>query len=275
MPPLKELHTIFIASTPQNAAIAARGEADVIMVDLEAAGKLERQQALSAHFSQSSWDDVARIRDAVPNSEMMVRLDPWNPRTSPGQVERAIALGADRLMQPMIESVQDVEAFISAIDQRARFTPLIETIASLKNVDRIAALSNVDRIHIGLNDLHLQLGNRFLFEPLADGYVDSAAAMMRDTGLPFGFGGIGTLRGNPSVSPHLLLADHARLGSNWVILSRQFRDQVDTHAGPEEIASEIALLKDRYRTLQGRTAAQITADRAQLIAQIRTCAERH
>lgn len=272
MSQMNELQTIFIANTPQNATIAAQGGASVIMVDLETAGKQERQKTLSAHFTQTDWDDVARIRDAIPDAEMMVRLDPWNGRTSPDQIEQAIALGADRLMQPMIESVQDVMAFANILNQRARLTPLIETINSLRAIAEIAALPDVDRIHIGLNDLHLQLGNRFLFEPLADGLIDSAAAAMRAAHMPFGFGGIGSITGTPPVSPHLLLADHVRLGSNWVILSRQFRNHVDASGTADEIAREIALLKGRYISLHDRDMSAVAADRARLIAQIRACA---
>lgn len=60
-------------------------------------------------------------------------------------------------------------------------------------VSAIDALPDIDELHIGLNDLHLELGNSFLFEPLAagryrshgslrDAEVDSASAVRRGQG---------------------------------------------------------------------------------------------
>ncbi|WP_353628704.1 aldolase/citrate lyase family protein (plasmid) [Sulfitobacter sp. TCYB15] len=263
------LQTVFIASTAENAASAAQGGADVIMVDLEREGKQDRQKTLAAHMTSTDWDDVAAIRDATPADALMIRLDPWHPDRSPAQIDRATALGADRLMLPMIETLEHVTAFAAALDGRTRFTPLIETVSSLEMIDAIAAMDSVDRLHIGLNDLHLQRHDRFLFEPLANGVIDPAAAGLVASDMPFGIGGIGALSDTPPVSPTLLLAEHARLGSSWVILSRRFRDMIAASPGSDAVGREIAALKARYRVLCNRDAQTVAEDRQKFVAQVR------
>src|SRR5690606_24503027 len=77
-------------------------------------------------------------------------------------------------------------------------------------------------LYIGLNDLHLDLNMRFIFEPLANGLVDEAAALVAAAGqISFGFGGVARM--NEGLVPgRLVLSEHIRLGSSTVILSRTF-----------------------------------------------------
>ena len=60
-----------------------------------------------------------------------------------------------------------------------------------------------------------------MFEPLANGLVERVAAAARRQGLRFGFGGIARL--DEGLLPGRdVLAEHLRLGSQAVILSRTF-----------------------------------------------------
>ena len=85
----------------------------------------------------------------------------------------------------------------------------------------MVALPGVDEIHIGLNDLCISQGKKFLFQPLADGTVDAVCAKIKAAGIPFGFGGFGRLGGGTLPAAYIV-AEHYRLGSSMSILSRAF-----------------------------------------------------
>lgn len=76
-------------------------------------------------------------------------------------------------------------------------------------------------IHIGLNDLHLELGMKFMFQLLTDGVVEQLGNKIKAKGIPFGFGGIARL--DTGMLPGAdVLKEHVRLGSSMVIVSRSF-----------------------------------------------------
>ena len=102
-----------------------------------------------------------------------------------------------------------------------------------------------------------------MFEPLALGLVDRVAQAARRQGLAFGFGGIARMN-EGHVSGHDVLAEHLRLGSSSVILSRTFHRPDD--ALPFEDA--VAALREAERELARRDAAQVEADRARIAAKI-------
>src|SRR5699024_1044103 len=79
----------------------------------------------------------------------------------------------------------------------------------------------IDYIHIGLNDLHLGYGMKFMFELLADGTVETLCNKIKDKGIPYGFGGIAQL-GHGELPAEYVIAEHHRLGSSMAILSRSF-----------------------------------------------------
>ena len=82
-------------------------------------------------------------------------------------------------------------------------------------------VEGIDMIHLGLNDLHLALGMKFMFELLSDGTVDRLAAKIKAKGIPFGFGGVATLTGG-AMPGSMVIKEHYRLGSSMVIVSRSF-----------------------------------------------------
>jgi PHD/YefM family antitoxin component YafN of YafNO toxin-antitoxin module len=91
----------------------------------------------------------------------------------------------------------------------------------MDQLDQIVQLPGVSQVHIGLNDLHLDLELNFMFELMSNGMVEEMAAICREANVPFGIGGISTMD-TGLVSGRLVLSEHARLGSEWVILSRSF-----------------------------------------------------
>ena len=242
---------IFITNSPSLAVYAAARGVSRLMVDLELLGKVERQGHLSTVISRHSFEDVAAIRNAVPHGELMVRLNPVHEGTA-SEVERAIALGADILMLPMFRGPEEVRQFCALVRGRARVCLLLETVAGMHALPTIVAVPGVDEIHVGLNDLHLDLQNSFMFQPLADGVVDEIVETIRGAGLPFGIGGLARV-GEGLLPAELLIAEHVRLGSTAAILSRTFHRNAATVADIEaemDFGAEIAKLHRAYASHQ-------------------------
>jgi hypothetical protein len=103
---------------------------------------------------------------------------------------------------------------------------LLETRRPLASLDDWVARPGLAEVFVGLNDLHLSLGCAFMFEPLAQGHLDRVAGAGAPARLGFGFGGIARL--DEGLLPGRdVLAEHVRLGSRAVILSRTFRTRSD------------------------------------------------
>ncbi|HEY0885347.1 MAG TPA: aldolase, partial [Ramlibacter sp.] len=145
----------------------------------------------------------------------------------------------------------------------APIVPLLETASALECLDDWIATPGLAEVYVGLNDLHLSLGHRFMFEPLALGLVDRVAQAAHRQGLRFGFGGIARMN-EGQVSGHDVLAEHLRLGSSSVILSRTFHRPEDALSFEDAVAA----LRDAERELALRDAAQVDADRARVAAKI-------
>ncbi|MCU9951385.1 aldolase/citrate lyase family protein [Pseudomonas sp. PDM13] len=208
------------------AAFAIASGVDRIFVDTEIIGKDARQGHLSTVISRHTLDDVRRIRSVVPEGRLLVRINPIH-EGSEAEIDLAIEAGADVLMLPMFRCVEEVELFTAAVGGRARCNLLVETVSAAANLKACVDVPGVDEVHIGLNDLHLELGLDFMFEPLASGVVDSMAEILRGSGKPFGIGGIARV-GEGLLPAELLLAEHVRLGSTAAILSRTFHRQASS-----------------------------------------------
>ena len=119
--------------------------------------------------------------------------------------------------------------------------------------------AGLDEVFVGLNDLHLSMGMHFMFEPLALGLVDTVARLARAQGLRCGFGGIARLE-EGLLPGRDVLAEHLRLGSQAVILSRTFH-RPDSG---ERFEDEVATLRSAERELAIRSAEQVQADRLRI-----------
>ena len=215
-----------ITATPSIAKFALENGVDRIFVDLEVLGKAERQGHLDTVKSCHSIADIEAVRAVIGTAPIMARLNPLN-ECSIEEVEGAIAAGADILMLPMFRTAQEVQSFSSLVAGRAPISLLVETADAMHNLSACIEISGVSEVHIGLNDLTLDLGLTFMFEPLYNGLVDAMALTIRAAGLPFGIGGIARV-GEGMLPAESILFEHARLGSTAAILSRTFHRQAAT-----------------------------------------------
>lgn len=220
------LKLMYITNRPEIAQIAETAGVDRIFIDLEYIGKAERQGGMDTVQSRHTLDDVKRISEAITTAELLVRVNPiHNAReayaSSEEEIGTAIDNGADIVMLPFFKTVDEVKRFISAVRGRAKTMLLLETPEAVDIVDDLLCLEGIDSIHIGLNDLSLGYGMKFMFELLTDGTVEKLCTKIREKNIPYGFGGIASL-GKGMVPAEMIIKEHYRLGSTCAILSRSF-----------------------------------------------------
>lgn len=220
------LNLMYITNRPEIAKIAEKAGVDRIFVDMEYIGKDERQAGLDTVKSHHTIDDIKRIRDAVSDSEVLVRVNPIHRATtqysdSYDEIRSAIDAGAGVVMLPMYRTMGEVETFLHIVDGKARTQLLTETPDACSIMNQVVAIPEVDEIHIGLNDLHLAYHKSFMFELLVDGTVDTLCNQLRGSGKRFGFGGIARI-GYGMLPAEYVIKEHYRLGSTCAILSRAF-----------------------------------------------------
>lgn len=227
------LKLMYITNRPDIAQIAETAGVDRIFVDMEFIGKDERQKGLDTVKSRHTFLDIANIKQAVEMAEVLARINPIHDPLPdyPGsavEIDRTIAAGADIIMLPYFKTPEEVRTFLKLVNGRVRTMLLLETREAVEHVDEILSIPGIDEIHIGINDLSLSYGKRFMFELLADGTVEQLCFKFRKKGIPFGFGGIASL-GNGLLPSEYVIKEHYRLGSTCVILSRSFCDVMKIH----------------------------------------------
>ena len=213
---------MYIANEPNIAHIAEKNGVDRIFVDLEVRNKAKRQKNIDSVKSHHCLNDINRIKDTLTTAELLVRSNAMY-EGSQKEINEIVTRGADIVMLPMWDTVDDAKRFRDYIDGRAKVMLLLETIPAEKSLDEVLELDGIDEILIGLNDLHLQYKLKFLFELLANGKIDELMNKMVAKGLPCGFGGIASLD-KGMISGRNILAEHYRLHSSMAILSRSFCD---------------------------------------------------
>lgn len=261
---------MMIVNNPDIAQFAHANGVARLFVDLEYMGKDIRQKGLDTWKSRQTAQDVTRIREAVPEGHLMVRINPLHDGT-PAELNDVLARGANSVMLPMFHSRDDLAHFLDLLAGRAEAVPLVETAAALAAVPQICESLPLTRLHVGLNDLHLDMKLDFMFQPLADGILEEAAAALRARGIRFGIGGIARA-GEGIVSPEYLLGEHVRLGSDAAILSRTL------HRGAPDLKSlkadmdfpaELGKIQAIYSDFRTADAARLERNRTETADRIR------
>ncbi len=219
------LNLMYITNRPEIAQIAEAAGVDRIFVDMEYIGKMERQGGMDTVQSRHTLADVKRMSEAINKAELLVRINPIHEASSDyisskAEIDGAIANGAQILMLPYFKTADEVKTFVELVDGRAKTMPLVETPEAVVCIDEILNL-DIDEIFIGLNDLSLGYGMKFMFELLVDGTVEDLCHKFRRKGIPYGFGGIASL-GKGKLPAEEVIIEHYRLGSTCAILSRSF-----------------------------------------------------
>jgi len=220
------LTLMYITNNPQVALIAQEAGVNRVWVDMEYIGKEQRQAGMNTVKSHHTVEDVARLRQIVTTSQLQVRVNPIHEATkeycsSKEEIENVVKAGADVIMLPMFKTPEEVEHFVEYVDGRAKVLLLLETKEAAERVDEIVRVPGIDEMYVGLNDLHLSYGQKFMFQPLCDGKMERLAEHIKASGKPFGFGGIARV-GYGMLPAEYIIGEHYRLGSTAAILSRGF-----------------------------------------------------
>ena len=224
------LKMMYITNNPEVAKVAEKNTVDRIWVDLEKIGKDKRQGGMNTVQSTHVLSDVSVIRDAISSAELLVRVNPIY-EGSKEEIREVINRGADIIMLPFFKTRDEVARFLEYVnsvnisDKKVKTLLLLETIEAEHNIEAILDefKGAVDEVHIGLNDLHLQYGSKFMFELLANGKVDEIVNVLKKYQVSYGFGGIARLDEGLVPARHVI-PEHYRLGSSMAILSRSFYD---------------------------------------------------
>lgn len=220
------LNLMYITNKPAVAQIAEQSGIDWIFLDMEFIGKDARQGGLDTVQNHHTVADVKNIKQAVKKAKVLVRVNPIHEAladypSSKDEIDAIIKAGADIVMLPFYKTVKEVRQFIQYVDGRAKTCLLLETAEAAILIDETLKVPGIDMIHLGLNDLHLELGMKFMFQLLSDGVVEQLGNKIKAAGIPFGFGGIARL--DSGMLPGAdVLKEHVRLGSSMVIVSRSF-----------------------------------------------------
>lgn len=210
---------MYITNNPQVALIGEQCGVDRLWVDMEWMGKEERQPGDTVK-SHHTLEDISTLRKVLTESQLMTRVNPIHDG-SKEEIRESIDRGAEVVMLPMWKTADEAKRFVDYVDGRATVSLLLETKEAWGILNEVVTIPGIDEIYIGLNDLHLSLHKTFMFEMLADGTVDEICDVLRTNNIRYGFGGIGRIGGGMLPADHIL-AEHVRLGSQMVILSRTF-----------------------------------------------------
>lgn len=263
------MRLLYITNDPVVGKIAQRAGVDWIFVDMEYRGKKERQSNRDTVISAHTLEDVKAMRRVISTSRLMVRINPMGD-WSDEEIASVLDAGADIVMLPFFSTAAEVSSFVSKVGGRAQTCLLLETLEAIEVLDEILAIPGIDFVHIGLNDIHIERGTTFMFEFLADGGVDQIARKLRNTGIPFGFGGMARIGGLLPPAERIL-AEHFRVGSTGVILSRSFchpSQATGSEAFEAMFKSEVAKIRDQERFLSEADVKFLERNRLQVIEEV-------
>lgn len=214
------LKLMYITNRPEVAQIVEAAGVDRVFVDMEYIGKAQRQGGMDTVQSRHTVEDIRRIRPVIKRAELLVRCNPIHDG-SDAEIEAIVSAGADIIMLPYFKTMTEAERFLSLVGGRAKTMLLVETPEAAESLEAILTLDGIDEVHIGLNDLSLGLGKKFMFELLTDGTVERLCLICKQAGIPYGFGGIAAL-GKGMLPAECIIREHYRLGSTGAIVSRSF-----------------------------------------------------
>ena len=220
------LKLMYITNRPEIAQIVENAGVERIFIDMEYIGKSIRQGGMDTVQCHHTIEDIRSIKKVLTKSQIMTRCNPIHGATaeyssSKEEIDAAIEAGADILMLPYFKTAKEVQEFVCLVDGRAKTLPLIETPEAVACIDEILKIDCIDEIFVGLNDLSLGYGMKFMFQLLVDGTVERLCEKFKAKGIPYGFGGIAAL-GKGMLPSERVIAEHYRLGSTCAILSRSF-----------------------------------------------------
>ncbi len=230
-----------------------------VLFDVEIRGKAARQGPFDTDITNVSLDDLPGFV-AASGIRPICRLDGPHPGIAT-DIECAIECGVRELLFPMVRSVAEIDLLLTFVAGRVPVGIMIETAEILDQVRQVATLP-LSRVYVGLNDLMISRRSASLFAPMIDGTVDR---IREEIGaVPFGIAGATRVDKGQPIPFRLLLAELARLKTDFTILRRSFHRDVP----PEEASAVLREIQSLWSTLRARSETEIVADRNTFVSAI-------
>jgi len=263
-----DMELCLITDQTDFAVEAEKAGVDRIMIDLEQNGKAHRQKGRHLFLSEHRIEAVRRLKAALNYSRLVVRVNPLTA-ASGEEIEAVLDGGADYIMLPYFHAIDEVRKFLALVRGRAKTILLFETGAALEILPHVIKERDFNEVHIGLNDLSISMGHQIIFEPLVSGLIESLSTLIRNEGIPFGFGGIARLPGTGlPVSAERVLAEQVRLGASVGWLGRTFRGNMEYERLPGELAHEIKELREAVKKWSSSPEQAFALNREALVAEV-------
>lgn len=266
---MRPLELVLFATEPRLVGNARRAGIRSMIVDLEWRGKEQRQLGADTEINRHRPEELEILRsDGVPKRICRLnRLGTWTR----DEVDAAISAGANRLLLPMVESVDEVESLFEWIGGRCELGILVETERAVRIAHRLAELP-LAQVYVGLNDLAISRGLRSdggeieggeIFDAVADGTVQSLRRTFARH--DFGFGGVTVAGGGSPVPCRLLMAEMSRLGCTFSFLRRSFKRDVKGR----DMGAEVARIHELWRRLGRRSPSEVDHDHEELLDRLK------
>lgn len=230
-----------------------------IIIDWENIGKAQRQARADTQINYDTLDDLRLVR-ACTGARVICRLNSYGPTTL-AEVEQAIGAGADEVLLPMVRKVEEVKSVMEMVGDRCGVGILVETMAAVRLAESLGCLP-LSRVYVGLNDLAIDRGIPNIFTSLIDGTVESIRHYFK---MPFGFGGLTLPDYGHPIPCRLLIAEMARLCSDFSFLRRSFHADIQGR----DISTEIPRIFESFMHARQRTYGEVLRDRYELEESVR------
>lgn len=254
MPPSRPFSLLLFSVDPAAIRESVRAGVDAIVVDWECGGKHDRQAGADTEINRHTLDDLRRVR-AATNGRVICRVNAPHAGSAE-EVGLAIGAGADEILVPMVRSADDVVRMLELVNGRRGVGILIETEDAVRAAADLCALP-LSRVYVGLNDLAIDRGARNIFHAVVDGTV---AAVRQVCPLPFGFGGLTRPDAGRPIPCRLLIAEMARLGTQFSFLRRSYHRDMRGRDAADEVPRLLAAIREA----RARSAAEVERDRLEL-----------
>jgi hypothetical protein len=243
---------LFTVDPAWGADVVAAGAAGIV-VDWERRGKHRRQLGEGTQINTDTPVDLSRMR-AATSGRLLCRVNGYGPWTA-GEVDDAVARGADEVLLPMVRTAEEVDRTLDLVAGRCGLGILVETRDGVARAAELAARP-LSRVYVGLNDLRIDRGSDQLFAPLVDGTV---AAVRAAVDRPFGVGGLTLPEGGFPVPAWLLAAELVRLGADFTFLRRSFTADMAGRDPFVEVPRLLATLTELGEATTGEAAERQAA----------------
>ncbi len=204
---------------------------------------------------------LAAVRAAVP-WPVICRINSVGPG-SEEEVERAIDLGVDEVLVPMVRHESEVEFVLRLARDRVGVGIMVETPEAVAGAASLARMG-LSRAFVGLLDLAVLRDTPSVFTAIADGTIDELVEALAAT--TYGFGGLtDPERGHP-LPARLLMGEIVRGGCSFALMRNAFVADAAL-SSPEGV---LAAIRRELARLAARPGVEVRADREALLARIRS-----